>query len=58
MASSSLLGTTIIAVRHRGGCALAGDGQVTLGRTVVKRGARKICRLCGGSVLAGGSGRS
>jgi ATP-dependent HslUV protease subunit HslV len=51
-----LHGTTILAVRHRGGCALAGDGQVTLGRTVMKRGARKVRRLAGGKVLAGFAG--
>jgi len=49
-------GTTILAVRHRGGCALAGDGQVTLGQTVVKRQARKIQRLHNGQVLAGFAG--
>jgi len=49
-------GTTILAVRHRGGCAVAGDGQVTLGQTVVKQGARKIRRLHNGQVLAGFAG--
>jgi ATP-dependent HslUV protease subunit HslV len=56
MPAPLLHGTTILAVRHRGGCALAGDGQVTLGRTVVKRGARKVRRLAGGKVLAGFAG--
>jgi ATP-dependent HslUV protease subunit HslV len=51
-----LHGTTILAVRHRGKTALAGDGQVTLGQTVVKHGARKIRRLHGGQVLAGFAG--
>jgi ATP-dependent HslUV protease subunit HslV len=51
-----LHGTTILAVRHKGGTALAGDGQVTLGQTVVKHGARKIRRLHGGLVLAGFAG--
>jgi ATP-dependent HslUV protease subunit HslV len=51
-----LHGTTILAVRHRGGCAVAGDGQVTLGQTVVKHTARKVRRLAGGSVLAGFAG--
>ncbi len=51
-----LHGTTILAVRHRGGCALAGDGQVSLGRTIVKQKARKIRRLHGGEVLAGFAG--
>jgi ATP-dependent HslUV protease subunit HslV len=49
-------GTTILAVRHRGGSAMAGDGQVTLGQTVVKHGARKIRRLHNGQVLAGFAG--
>ena len=51
-----LHGTTILAVRLRGACALAGDGQVTLGKTVVKAGARKIRRLHNGQVLAGFAG--
>jgi ATP-dependent HslUV protease subunit HslV len=51
-----LHGTTILAVRHQGRCAVAGDGQVTLGRTVLKQGARKIRRLAGGKVLAGFAG--
>jgi ATP-dependent HslUV protease subunit HslV len=49
-------GTTILAVRHDGGAALAGDGQVTLGQTAVKHGARKIRRLHNGQVLAGFAG--
>jgi len=53
---ATLHGTTILAVRHRGKTALAGDGQVTLGQTVVKHGARKIRRLHGGQVLAGFAG--
>jgi ATP-dependent HslUV protease subunit HslV len=57
MASSAPLhGTTILAVRHRGGCAIAGDGQVTLGQTVLKHTARKIRRLHNGQVLAGFAG--
>jgi ATP-dependent HslUV protease subunit HslV len=51
-----LHGTTILAVRHRGAAAIAGDGQVTLGSTVVKHGARKIRRLHEGRVLAGFAG--
>ena len=54
--SSTLHGTTILAVRHRGRCAIAGDGQVTLGKTVMKHGARKIRRLHNGQVLAGFAG--
>ncbi len=51
-----LHGTTILAVRREGQAALAGDGQVTLGATVVKQGARKVRRLHGGQVLAGFAG--
>jgi ATP-dependent HslUV protease subunit HslV len=53
---TSMHGTTILAVRHEGACALAGDGQVTLGQTVVKHNAKKIQRLHGGKVLAGFAG--
>jgi len=53
---TSMHGTTILAVRHEGSCALAGDGQVTLGQTVVKHNAKKIQRLHGGKVLAGFAG--
>ncbi len=49
-------GTTVIAVRRYGRVALAGDGQVTLGDTVLKTQARKIHRLRGGRVLAGFAG--
>lgn len=48
--------TTILAVRHKEAAVLAGDGQVTLGATVVKKGARKIRRLYNDSVLAGFAG--
>jgi ATP-dependent HslUV protease subunit HslV len=48
--------TTILAVRHRGKTVLAGDGQVTLGNTVVKQQARKIRRLYNDSILAGFAG--
>ena len=48
--------TTILAVRHHDRAVLAGDGQVTLGNTVVKHGARKIRRLYNDSVLAGFAG--
>jgi ATP-dependent HslUV protease subunit HslV len=48
--------TTILAVRHQGRTVLAGDGQVTLGNTVLKQGARKIRRLYGDKILAGFAG--
>jgi ATP-dependent HslUV protease, peptidase subunit HslV len=53
---TTLHGTTILAVRVKGSCAIAGDGQVTLGQTVVKHTARKIRRLHNGQVLAGFAG--
>jgi len=48
--------TTILAVRHRGNAVLAGDGQVTLGQTIVKHKARKIRRLYNDRILAGFAG--
>ncbi|UCF68141.1 MAG: ATP-dependent protease subunit HslV [Acidobacteriota bacterium] len=49
-------GTTVLAVRRDGSVAMAGDGQVTLDKTIVKSGATKIRRLAGGHVLAGFAG--
>ncbi|MEM8740677.1 MAG: ATP-dependent protease subunit HslV [Pseudomonadota bacterium] len=51
-------GTTILAVRKGGQVAVAGDGQVTLGQTVIKGGARKVRRLAPGGheVLCGFAG--
>jgi ATP-dependent HslUV protease subunit HslV len=54
--SHALHGTTILAVRRDGRAALAGDGQVTLGQTVMKHTARKLRRLHNGQVLAGFAG--
>jgi len=48
--------TTILAVRREGQLALGGDGQVTLGHTVMKGNARKVRRLYEGKVLAGFAG--
>jgi ATP-dependent HslUV protease subunit HslV len=48
--------TTILAVRRAGAIALGGDGQVTLGNTVMKGNARKVRQLSGGKVLAGFAG--
>jgi ATP-dependent HslUV protease subunit HslV len=50
--------TTIICVRKEGKVALAGDGQVTLGETVIKHGARKIRRLYNEKILSGFAGSS
>lgn len=49
-------GTTVVAVRHGGKVAIAGDGQVTLGNTILKHTACKIRRLSQGKVLAGFAG--
>ena len=49
-------GTTVICVRHGGRVAMAGDGQVTLGQTVLKQTAQKVRRLYKGAVLAGFAG--
>jgi ATP-dependent HslUV protease subunit HslV len=48
--------TTILAVRMDERAVLASDGQVTLGNTIVKHGARKIRRLYNDSILAGFAG--
>jgi len=54
--ADALHGTTILAVRHRGRVVLAGDGQVTIGQTVMKHHARKLRRLYQDKVLAGFAG--
>ena len=48
--------TTVICIRKDGKMAMAGDGQVTLGETVIKQSAKKIRRLYNGQVLAGFAG--
>ena len=48
--------TTILAVRRDGKLAIAGDGQVTLDKTIVKHGARKVRRIADGRALAGFAG--
>src|SRR5688572_33129336 len=53
---STFHATTILAVRRDDRAVLAGDGQVTLGATVVKQGARKIRRLYNDHILAGFAG--
>jgi len=49
-------GTTILSVRKGGTVVIAGDGQVSMGQTVMKSNARKVRRLAGGSVMAGFAG--
>ncbi len=48
--------TTILSVRHRGKVAMGGDGQVTVGQTIMKGDARKIRPLLDGKVLTGFAG--
>jgi ATP-dependent HslUV protease subunit HslV len=54
--AETLHATTILAVRHRGHVVLAGDGQVSIGQTVMKHHARKVRRIYEGKVLAGFAG--
>jgi ATP-dependent HslUV protease subunit HslV len=54
--SERVRGTTILAVRHNGQIAIAGDGQVTVGNTVLKHGARKVRKLYKDQVVAGFAG--
>lgn len=55
--SQSMHATTIFAVMHKGQCAMCGDGQVTLGNSVVmKHKAKKVRTLFKGQVLAGFAG--
>ncbi|RLA84559.1 MAG: HslU--HslV peptidase proteolytic subunit [Deltaproteobacteria bacterium] len=49
-------GTTILCVRHGGRVVMAGDGQVTLGETVIKQRAKKVRRLYKDRILAGFAG--
>lgn len=48
--------TTILAIRHKGEVVLAGDGQVSLGNTVMKHNARKVRRLYNDKVITGFAG--
>lgn len=50
--------TTIVAICRNGQAAMAGDGQVSLGQTIMKTGAKKVRRLRDGQVLAGFAGAS
>lgn len=52
-----MMGTTIVAVKHGGKCAVAGDGQVTFGEnTIMKHTAKKVRRLYHNSVVVGFAG--
>lgn len=50
--------TTILSVRHKGVVAIGGDGQVSLGNTIMKADAMKIRRLLDGAVITGFAGAS
>ena len=54
--SDSFHATTIVSVRRDGNVVIGGDGQVTLGQSVMKANAKKVRRLYGGKVLAGFAG--
>jgi ATP-dependent HslUV protease subunit HslV len=54
--SRTIRSTTILAVRRNGQVALGGDGQVTVGETVMKSNAQKVRALRGGKLLAGFAG--
>jgi ATP-dependent HslUV protease subunit HslV len=56
MAEQGMHGTTILSVRHKGKVSLGGDGQVTLGNTVVKHSAQKVRRMYEDKVLTGFAG--
>lgn len=49
-------GTTIVSVRRNGRVVIGGDGQVSMGNTIMKGNARKVRRLFGGKVIAGFAG--
>jgi ATP-dependent HslUV protease subunit HslV len=49
-------GTTIVAIRKDGHVAIAGDGQVTFGDTVLKGNAHKVRRLYDGKIITGFAG--
>ncbi len=55
-AKSDIRSTTVLLVKRDGRIAMAGDGQVTLGETIIKSNARKVRRIHGGQILAGFAG--
>lgn len=56
--SKKLRSTTILGMIHKGQCALGGDGQVSLGNTIMKHNAMKIRKIADGKVLCGFAGAS
>lgn len=56
MTEKRIRSTTVLLVSRDGKTAMAGDGQVTLGETVIKGNAKKVRRISGGKILAGFAG--
>jgi ATP-dependent HslUV protease subunit HslV len=56
MHADKIRATTIIAVRRNGAVAMAGDGQVTIGQTVMKANARKVRKIFDGKIIIGFAG--
>lgn len=56
MKQETIRSTTVIAVRRNGKVAMAGDGQVTMGETVMKPNARKVRKIYDGKILTGFAG--
>lgn len=56
MTLEALRATTVVSVRHRGQVALGGDGQVSIGQTIVKARAKKVRKLYQDRVVAGFAG--
>jgi ATP-dependent HslUV protease subunit HslV len=54
--NNTIRSTTVLCVRHKNSVAIGADGQVTLGNTALKHGARKLRRLYNNKVLAGFAG--
>ena len=52
----NIQGTTVLAIRHKGQTAIAGDGQVTIENTVMKKGARKVRKIYQERILCGFAG--
>lgn len=53
---NSIHGTTILAVRHKGRIAMAGDGQVSLNNNVIKHSAKKVRKIYDGKIMVGFAG--
>ncbi len=56
LGTTPIRSTTVLLVQREGAVAMAGDGQVTLGETVIKGNARKVRRLADGNILVGFAG--